>query len=143
MENILASITMLDSMIVEFNIKNNEKISSEEKVNTKFQLGIGLPNEINIEQDTNNYEIGLKVNVIMEDEKTSQIITNIESEIKGIFAVCSKDKEQIINMLKYNGIPLLFQEIRAYITSVTSLSHNKTIILPMLNFFKFFENEEK
>lgn len=142
MESVLASITMLDTMITKFNIQNNVKVTSNDKSNVKFQFSVGLPVELDIKEEVNNFEIGLRVNVIVEEAESNRLVTNIESEIKGVFEVKSKDKEKILAMLKYNGIPLLFQELRAYITGVTAMSHNKEIILPMINFFNYFNEKE-
>lgn len=138
MEDIVANIAMIDTMIIKFNIENIEKASNNKELKINCQLSAGLPIDIKLERS--RYEIGLRVKVSLQDDE--KYISKIDSEIKGIFEINSNNKEEVIELLKYNGIPLLYQEMRAYITNITAVSHNRTVILPMVNFKKYFKNVE-
>ena len=141
-KEIKASMTMLRTFITNFTILNNKKIINDCETSLQLQFDVGVPQEFEIINDL-ILQAGLRVKINLIDSSSKEKITEIIAEINGDFKFASEDKEAITRMLKYNAIPLLYQEIRAYITTVTSLSHNKVIYLPMINFVNFFEKDKK
>lgn len=139
-KKIKASMSMLETYISQFNILNNKKIdSNNSKNNLQLQFDVGLPKDFEITENL-ILQVILKLKVNLIENDTNEEITEISTEIRGKFKFESKDKDTVISMLKYNATPLLYQEIRAYITSITSLSHNKVIYLPTINFSNLFDD---
>ncbi len=80
-----------------------------------------------------NFEGGkfeLNLGVIISDEKDR---LNIEVDSMGFFTFENLDKDDLSNFLYINAPAILFPYLRAYISSLTTLSGLKPIILPTLN----------
>ena len=140
-KDIKANITMLRTCIKNSNIVNNKMVGSGDETSLQLQFDVGLPQEFEISNEL-VLQAGLRVRVNLLVPNTNEKITEISAEINGDFKLEAEDKETALNMLKYNAVPLLYQEMRTYITSLTALAHNKVIYLPMINFVNFFNNNK-
>lgn len=72
------------------------------------------------------------MNVSIQDENN---VLNIEVNIVGNFEI-DKDTEDLQSFIEINAPAILFPYIRAHITTITSLSGIKPVILPTLNMTK-------
>ena len=138
-KKITANITMLGTDIQEFHIVNIKRVVEDANANIQLKFNVGLPTDISIKTEENNYTVGLRMRVKLNEAQTEEIYTEISGEILGSFKVVSSNEKEVMELLKYNAVPLLYQEMRSYITTITAISHNKIINLPMINFKKYFE----
>ena len=128
-----AKMQMLDNYITKYEFKINRKITPKEP----FTVDINLVYKILKPQTINNEII---VGIELADELTLKIDDNelgkINVSIFGLFKFNQETKEdEIQKLLKINGVSILYQQLRAYISANTALSQSvPTINLPILNF---------
>lgn len=125
MEKETARFRFLDYRIikslVELHPENGETSS-------KLSVSLGVPENINISGNNITYPM----NVSIQDENN---VLNIEVNIVGNFEI-DKDTEDLQSFIEINAPAILFPYIRAHITTITSLSGIKPVILPTLNMTK-------
>jgi preprotein translocase subunit SecB len=116
--------------------------------NSKFQFkGFLIKKSIIVinNRDSNDFNIGFIPSGIL-NRKENTFILNLETKIsdksdgidikveaEGEFSYENISEEQLENFLYVNASAILFPYIRAYISSLTSLSGIKPINLPTLN----------
>jgi len=103
---------------------------------SNFELKDGDSNELNIEVGVNGeldekekkFNLTMKIHVNSDDKSI-----DIYIESKGNFEYENIPEDQLNNFLFMNAPAILFPYLRAYITSLTSFSGVRPIILPTLN----------
>lgn len=98
------------------------------ETSSKLSVSLGVPENINISDNNITYPM----NVSIQDENN---VLNIEVNIVGNFEI-DKDTEDLQSFIEINAPAILFPYIRAHITTITSLSGIKPVILPTLNMTK-------
>ncbi|MBO5233191.1 MAG: protein-export chaperone SecB [Prevotella sp.] len=98
------------------------------ETSSKLSVSLGVPENINISGNNITYPM----NVSIQDENN---VLNIEVNIVGNFEI-DKDTEDLQSFIEINAPAILFPYIRAHITTITSLSGIKPVILPTLNMTK-------
>lgn len=98
------------------------------ETSSKLSVSLGVPENINISGNNITYPM----NVSIQDENN---VLNIEVNIVGNFEI-NKDTEDLQSFIEINAPAILFPYIRAHITTITSLSGIKPVILPTLNMTK-------
>lgn len=98
------------------------------ETSSKLSVSLGVPENIDISDNNITYPM----NVSIQDENN---VLNIEVNIVGNFEI-DKDTEDLQSFIEINAPAILFPYIRAHITTITSLSGIKPVILPTLNMTK-------
>ena len=93
-----------------------------------LKVRFGHPNQIDIKDGTLVYPMGVKI----EDENS---VINIDVTMLGMFEF-DKDIQETQSFTEVNAPAILFPYLRAYITTLSSLSGIHPIILPTLNMTK-------
>ncbi len=100
--------------------------SNFEKVKIKFKVS-GIINE-----KDKLFTLNLSVFITNEEKDL-----NIQVDTAGIFTFSNVEKKEDISAYFYtNSAAILFPYIRAYISTLTNLSGNKSVTLPTMNFQK-------
>lgn len=74
----------------------------------------------------------------------SQDSIKISVMIEGFFVTNEKDKNRFKQMLLLNGNTALYSILRSYVISISAMSLEEgKIVLPMINFTKLIEQEDK
>lgn len=124
---------IIESYITQYEFRIQKKIISKEKLLVDINLGYKI-----LKPQTVNNEI--IVGIELADELTLKIDDNelgkINVSIFGLFKFNQETKEdEIQKLLKINGVSILYQQLRAYVSANTALSQSvPTINLPILNF---------
>jgi preprotein translocase subunit SecB len=121
MEN---NITQSDFRLVKY-IVNKSVIELKEETNINDEFSINI-NPSGIKKEKKFY---LKLEVSVEDKSKSY---SVFVSMIGIFEF-KGDVERISDYFLINAPAILFPYIRAYISSLTSISGVETVILPTLN----------
>lgn len=125
MEKETAIFRFLDYRIIKSLI---ELYPENGETSSKLSVSLGVPENINISGNNITYPM----NVSIQDENN---VLNIEVNIVGNFEI-DKDTEDLQSFIEINAPAILFPYIRAHITTITSLSGIKPVILPTLNMTK-------
>lgn len=128
MEN---SFFQFDHFIIQ---KSLFELNQEENVG---ELSIGFKSEgkLDFEKGKFNLELGIFISDSAETLK-------IEIESIGFFSFENLDRESLSNFLYINAPAILFPYLRAYISSLTTLSGIRPIVLPTLNLSSLREDLE-
>ena len=125
--------------IKEFNIDIIDK-NFPDKRDYSFQLEVGI-SEINTDEKYKYANVYVKYNISLNHNNKDYLKIYLKSI--GEFRANKKmDDDKFINFCKYNGTPMISQNVRAYLKAVTALSDLKPINLPMVNFYDFFEEKK-
>ena len=119
--------------IKEFNIDIIDK-NFPDKRDYSFQLEVGI-SEINTDEKYKYANVYVKYNISLNHNNKDYLKIYLKS--------IKMDDDKFINFCKYNGTPMISQNVRAYLKAVTALSDLKPINLPMVNFYDFFEEKNK
>lgn len=96
---------------------------------------------------TENYKKAvIKINTtIGNEEETVLSPFYVAIEIEGKFQIEREDitKEEIIELVKYNGTAILYPYLRSIVTDITSKGEHQPIILPTMNIGHFVDSFEK
>ncbi len=90
--------------------------------------------------DIENQMFNLELAVFISD---SSEVFKVEIEAVGFFTFDNIDKDSLTSFLYHNAPAILFPYIRAYISSLTTLSGIKPIVLPTLNLSNLKDDLEK
>lgn len=90
--------------------------------------------------DMENQMFSLELAVFISD---SSEVFKVEIESTGFFTFENIEKENLTSFLYHNAPAILFPYIRAYISSLTTLSGIKPIVLPTLNLSSLKDDLEK
>lgn len=140
-KKIEAKIQYNGNYVKDFKINVLEK-NIPEKKELKIELKVGISKLISDNEGYKRANVSMIYNIyILSGEKR---YIEIHMEIVGNFRGSEEmNEEELENMLKINGAPVLSQSARAYISAVTALSGIETITLPMINFFELFNQEQE
>ena len=106
-------------------VRKSSLILSDAKMSQKMQFEINPSGDF---LDGNRFKLILDVHV--NDE---QHFFDVSMEIHGFFEYQTSDMGNLSNFLCVNAPAIMFPYIRAYVSTLTSLSGIPTIILPTLN----------
>lgn len=126
--------------IKEFNINIlDDNFPKDKKYSFDLQVGIS---DINTDDKYKYANVFLSYNIILKDKEKEFLKIYIKSV--GEFRTPKKiDKDKFIEYCKYNGTPMISQNVRTYLKAVTALSDIEPINLPMINFYEVFSDENK
>lgn len=102
-----------------FELGNNSEVSD-------LSIGFRPSGKLDMENQMFHLELGVFISDSSEAFK-------VEVEALGFFKFENIEKEDLSSFLYHNAPALLFPYIRAYISSLTTLSGIKPIVLPTLN----------
>lgn len=129
--------------------KNYIKESKIDIINRKFPDKKGYDIEVQVVisdisvKDTYQYAfLQLILNLELKDEEKEYLKIYIK-DIGEFRAPKEMKEEEFIELCKYNGSPVLSQNVRAYLKAITALSDIEPINLPMINFNELFNDENK
>lgn len=114
---------------------NGHKVISSSFAIGKEKIGENFTFEFDLDGNLNNNEFTLTMIVKIEDDKK---MLSVNVSLIGDFEVVQNvvqnvDQKTLNNYLYTNAPAILFPYIRAYISTLTSLSGIVTIIMPTLN----------
>lgn len=128
-------IQIIESYITKYEFKVQKRILSKEEFSIDLSLGYKI-----LDQTKKDDEIlvGLDLinNIILKENSSNNEIGKINISIYGLFKFESKiSKSKIKKLIRINGVPNLYQQLRAYVSANTALSQSvPTINLPILDF---------
>lgn len=135
-----SSLQLIDNYIKETSLKIHKKTT--EKTNINLEMSVGISNIIE-EQSILQTDLILKQNIKLYDRTGKELFAEIDASIVGTFVANNVDKEKFLEMIKYNGTPILSQILRSYIITVTSVAGMNAIRIPLINFVEFFNDEKE
>ena len=138
--DVLADFQFVDSYVKNSSIEINKR----DIKNSRLEVGLSIAIS-NISLNEKNEKIAdakLYIDVKVFDKKNEETLVKIEVEMLGKFLTKKLEDKEFVEYVKFSGIPMLSQQVRAYITSMSSLSGINSIIVPMINFESYFNNIE-
>lgn len=130
------------SCVKEFNIDIiNRNFPNEKKYDFELKVGISDIQIIDEYQYTN---IFLACNIMLKNKEKEFL--KIYIKYMGEFrASVNLEKDKFLDYCKYNGAPIISQNLRAYLKAVTALSEIEPVDFPTINFNNVFreENQER
>lgn len=141
MKEINAEFQLLDNYVKKYVLSVEKRIPEGANIEINGQIGFKI---INISETDKELigEIELDNNIeLLEDAKVEG---KIEIEMGALFSVKKEiGKDKFEQMLKINGSATLSHLTRTYIAANTALSSMPKIMMPLINFVEFFEQNEK
>lgn len=112
--------------------KINKSIFDFDSIPSIEEIKIGFALSGVIKNDENKFFLNLGIHITNEEKSSNILVESVatytfDDEIK------VENIDDVNEMVYLNSIALLFPHIRAYITTLTSLSGNTPLILPTLN----------
>ena len=101
------------------------------------ELSVGFKSEGKLDFDKGKFNLGLGI-FISDSAETIKI----EIDAIGYFSFENLERESLSNFLFINAPAILFPYLRAYISSLTTLSGIRPIVLPTLNLTSLREDLE-
>ncbi len=138
--DVLADFQFVDSYVKNSSIEINKR----DIKNSRLEVGLSIAIS-NISLNEKNEKIAdakLYIDVKVFDKKNEETLVKIEVEMLGKFLTKKLEDKEFVEYVKFSGIPMLSQQVRAYIMSMSSLSGINSIIVPMINFESYFNNIE-
>ncbi|EHR36010.1 protein-export chaperone SecB [Helcococcus kunzii] len=135
-DNALADFQLIEYKVVEFDLQNL-LINKTETINVNYNINFDHSEvEKNGEFYVSILNFKIKINGYNEEFLSEKF--NISFSISGAFSgkVEKLNLDTFEKMLDLNGVALLSQISRSYISTITNLSGMPTINLPMINFNK-------
>lgn len=119
--NIQSSFQFIDYLIEKCNIE-----ISDPNIGRDMKFGIEPYGEF----DKDNHIFTLSLEVAVKDGEDKFIMSFL---IKGLFEYKCSNFNELLNFIGINSPAILFPYIRAYVSSITSLSGMPPVIMPTLN----------
>ena len=138
MGNIKAKFQLLDNYIKKYSMEVNRKIQNNEEIEINGQIGFGIVKITKTDELIGEIELTNEIVLKSNGEEIGTISVVMGALFQGDLEI-EKDSEK---MLKLNGATTLSHLMRAYVASNTALSGMPTIMVPMVNFVEFFDNEK-
>lgn len=142
----MATFQLKATKIVNLDIKNDFlDLPSDDQLDKSISLGNTLIEILNSNSDNDPLlaRMQLQVNLFFEskiDNKKMEIVITVE----GVFSFSENDENKFKQMLVLNGNSSLYSILRAYISTISSLTFDTgKITLPMINFLKLSELIQK
>jgi len=126
----------IDNYITECNYKINNRDIKNRKMDVEIEVRFS---NIKTEKEKKKAELRMK-NYIKIKGDNNESLVDMEVEMAGIFEGENMDDDQFMNYMKYSGAPIISQQIRSYVMTVSTLSGIQTIRLPLVNYSEFFKN---
>lgn len=135
-----AVMQMLDCYVSKYNFIMNKKILPTTDLAIDGKLGY---RQIDEEERDNSIVIVLELqnDISIKEKKNDNMINNVDDgninvSMIGVFSFDKDiDKSEMERLISVNCVAILYQQMRAYITSNTALSGSvPNIVLPVLNF---------
>ena len=104
-----------------------------------IELQIGFSNT-HTDEEYRYANIFLTYNILLKNEEKELLKIYIK-DVGEFRAPIQVDEDKFLEYCKFNGAPMMSQNIRAYLKAVTSLSDIEPVNLPMINFKEFFEGK--
>lgn len=139
MGNIKAKFQLLDNYIKKYSMEVNRKIQNNEEIEINGQIGFGIVKITKTDELIGEIELTNEIVLKSNGEEIGTINVVMGALFQGDLEI-EKDFEK---MLKLNGATTLSHLMRAYVASNTALSGMPTIMVPMVNFVEFFDNEKE
>ena len=134
---IQADFQLLDNYISEFSLKVFEKIKPDTDLGINANIGFGISN---INEKEMIGQIELRYDVDITDNSNNNNLGKIVLVMNALFKGSENLEKNIFEeMLKFNGATTLSHLCRSYIHSATSQSGMPPVIMPLINFYEFFE----
>lgn len=126
--------------IQEFNMNIIDR-NFPEKKNYSYNLKVGL-SEITNDEKYQYASVFLVYHIFLKEKEKEYL--NIYIKSIGEFRATSQlDTKKFQEYCKYNGAPMVSQNIRAYLKAVTALSDIEPINVPFINFKEVFKERNK
>lgn len=120
----IAKLRFLDHKIVE----SHFSFPAGEEVNNGLQMK--FEKEVGVNEQEKRMRLTLKTNVT---DETNAV--NISVTLMAIFEYDGElTKEQMDVLFNYNAVAIVFPYVRAYISTMSTLSGISSIVLPTINF---------
>lgn len=138
-----ANLQLIDSYVKDSYMKIHKKLEKGQK-DLQMDIEVKLSKIKALEDNTK-----LKANMLLiqeikiNDEENKEPIVEIGVQMLGSFVGVNLEENQFIEMMKYNGTPLLSQLIRSYVITMTSVGGMDPVRIPMINFIEFFKGDNK
>lgn len=130
------------SCVKEFNIDIiNRNFPNEKKYDFELKVGIS---DIQVKEEYQYANIFLACNIMLKNKEKEFL--KIYIKYMGEFrASVNLEKDKFLDYCKYNGAPIISQNLRAYLKAVTALSEIEPVDFPTINFNNVFreENQER
>lgn len=110
---------------VEYKIHKSTLILSDTEISRKMHFEINPSGEF---VDEDKFILSLDVHVNDENH-----YFDVELEMRGTFMYKATDLERLIKFISINAPAIMFPYIRAYVSTLTSLSGIPTIMMPTIN----------
>lgn len=133
-----ANIQLVDNYVKDSYLRIHKK-PEKNKHDIQVELEIKMSDIKKLNENELSVSVNLIQNInIIEEDKES--IVELGVQMIGQFIGEDLQEKQFIELVKYNGIPLLSQLIRSYIITITSVGGINPIRVPMINYTEFFKN---
>jgi len=138
-----ANLQLIDSYVKDSYMKIHKKLEKGKK-DLEMDIEVKL-SKIKASEDGTK----LKANMILiqeikiNNEENKEPIAEIGVQMLGSFIGINLEESQFVEMMKYNGTPLLSQLIRSYVITMTSVGGMDPVRIPMINFIEFFKGDNK
>lgn len=134
MEKLEANIQLINYYIENSNIHINETYLPDGS-ELNYSIEVNISNIIR-ENDTVNAQVKLTHKINAEKKEC-----DIYATIVGDFIIKNiEDDKDCEKLLKFNGVPILSEILRAYMISISALSGIKNITFPIINYNHFFKD---
>lgn len=126
-------LQVVENYITKYDFKIKRKILSNEELSIDFGVGYKI---LKVFEKKDRKLVSVNLNNIIILKSNNDEVGNIDTDIFGLFKFNQETKEdEIQKLLKINGVSILYQQLRAYVSANTALSQSvPTINLPILNF---------
>ena len=127
---------------------NDYKINSIKYIyNPEFQFSEALNVRCNFNIELAMNDEGTKgkltiIIVVFEDAVENNYPFSLEISITGFFTSIDLSREEFYNLLKVNGVAVLFPFLRSTVADITKSANVETLILPLFNFVKMMEDQQ-
>lgn len=137
-----AKMQLLDYYITKYDFEVKRKIMPTEQLSMNGKLGYKV---LNAQEENDKKIIGLEIQneiILFNKNNEKEELGKIVIRMDGVFSFDkSCTKKEIDQLLKVNGMAVLYGQLRSYITTNTALSGSvSNIILPLLNFVEKSQN---
>lgn len=141
MKEVNAKFQLLDNYVKRYVMEVERRIAENADIEINGKVSFQL---INIEETEEELIGEIELDNTIELVENNEIQGRIEIQMGALFsAEKGIEKKEFEEMLKINGATTLSHLTRAYIATNTVLSSMPKIMMPLINFIEFFEQQEK
>lgn len=141
MKEINAKFQLLDNYVKNYILSVEKRIPENANIEINGQIGFQI---INISETEKEIIGEIELDNDIELIENGEVQGRIEIEMGALFSAQKEiGKDKFEQMLKINGATTLSHLTRAYVASNTALSSMPKVMMPLINFIEFFEQNEK